>query len=1414
MGGLFGGNNVSTTAPVIGSLQVQTSAFGRTVPWLFGRVRTAPNLIDYNDFTAIPHTTTQRSGKGGGSQSSTEYTYTVSPLMAISSGPVASYGRIWKDKDQTTLAKLGLDAYLGDNAQTPYPYMVSRHPDKALSYRGLAYLAAGSYDLGSSASLGNHTVEVQAAGSIMAKYPGSTVPDAEVADVVTAILTDADQGIGLPADSIFDLSQFRNFCLANNIWVSPVYSDQAEGYEYIKKLMQIGFSDCVYSGGRFKVVPYSDIPASNNLANYVPTIGPVYALNEDDFLGDADTDAVLISRRDPQECYNHVQVKFADRANEYNDNVAESKDDADIELNGLRSMDVVELKEIADANVAQKVAEYLKNRSLHIRNEYEFRLPWKYILLEPMDVVTLTYPRKFLDGTPVLITKIEEDEDGQLTIYAEDFPIGTNKPSLQAPPTIESNTPNFAAEPGNSTVPALFEPPMQLTSNLPQVWLAAAGGPDWGGAQIWVSTDNASYQRVGVLQGASRYGNISAPLAAGGIIDTINVLSVNLAASMGVLNGGTEQNAQDLVTGCYVDGEYIAYANANLTGVNTYDLTYLVRGAYGTEIAAHQANKSFVRLDDGLFKYDYPKDWLGKTIWVKLVSFNKFGGAIQDISRVPAYQYNIEGAPLGAVKNVHLATNWLGVDVRIGWDLLDGADSYDVQILASSPVVIVRNAQAVIGNEYFYSTDDMRADGGPWRQVVFKVRGRANTGKTGPWSQVMANNAQIGALTGLQVDAGIKTGFFQCAAPLDSDFSGILVWIGTTPDVAPIAANLAYDGPGCFVTISRMGDGTALEGNKTYYLRAAGYDTFGKDSLTISPSIGFQALANAPDANTISAGMIKDGALEIAKFAQGIEPVGIVANLNTGLFSGTKTVLNQADGKLYRWDGSAYTKAVTAGDLAADTVTAGTVSAGAINTRELAAGAVTTAKLTVGDMSNLMENPDFTLSGAGWLNDGEWTFASTGGLNGTGVAVYQSAVIRAIRNSYKVKVTAGDAFYAQCSAFLNSRSELCYVRIVGTSAAGVETILANGNNATSGSLVWVKSEVTATVPPNIVSVRADIVAQTPSGVAVSCCGLYRMSGVTLIQDGAITTNKVAALAITGDKIVGNTITGDKILANTITGDKIQAGSVSANVLTSGVGSGNLLYNAAFTATYVSGGNNPADGFVWGSYLVTDQVDVSVDLAGPSWAPPGSRCLVMRQNGTSAPNGYSEIGSVNMTVTASVWYEYSVYSGAHRCNLDLFLYWLNGNGTVIGNTGFIPATRNNQEASGGSALPGFKRLFQVAQAPAGAVMARMMLRKTGTLAPSDSYAFWCQPYLGTATGPNQSQPSPWSPPGIGTQIHGGAIKTSTITADRLAVTSLSAVSGTIGTLSSAASGARFELNTFGLVTYDTNNIDRCRFGYLP
>ena len=93
MSGLFGGGqSTSQVAEKLAGVQIQTSSYGGSVAIVFGTDRVAANLIDYDDFTAIPHTTSQKTGKGGGgsTMSSTTYTYTAMVILAICEGPVLS----------------------------------------------------------------------------------------------------------------------------------------------------------------------------------------------------------------------------------------------------------------------------------------------------------------------------------------------------------------------------------------------------------------------------------------------------------------------------------------------------------------------------------------------------------------------------------------------------------------------------------------------------------------------------------------------------------------------------------------------------------------------------------------------------------------------------------------------------------------------------------------------------------------------------------------------------------------------------------------------------------------------------------------------------------------------------------------------------------------------------------------------------------------------------------------------------------------------------------------------------------------------------------------------------------------------------------------------------------------------------
>lgn len=830
-------STISNSEQRILSLQVQQSSQGLTLPVVYGRARVAGNLIWYGDFTTIEtKTTTRQGGKGGGGvkQEDISYTYEAAVMMALCEGEIKGIGRIWRDKEKfESLSQLRLNLAKGGDEQPTWTHLQQpKHQAQAINYSGTAYIYSPNYELTKSAQIYSHNFEV-----IGKMGYSSSIPDANPSEIIRDMLTNQNYGCGFPAENLGDTSVYGVYCRAAGIFLSPVYSEQTEAQQNISELLEQTNSAAVFSQGRLKIVPYGDVKLSGNGAAYVPNLTPVYDLTDDDFIVSGAEDPLKVERKTNADAYNQIQVEYLDRANDYNIAVAEVKDQANIEQYGLRPKDAVKMHGICDAKVANHVAQLLLQRALYVRNEYEFKLGWKYCLLEPMDLVTLTDEGLGLNKTPVRIIEIEEDEEGVLTVKAEDFPMGAA--SATAYPTQPSlgYSADYNKSPGNAHAPVVFEAPLQLTGGEPQIWLATAGGDMWGGAEVWISTDGDSYTRIGATNKKARFGSLSAPLASGAVFDRANTLNVEISA--GQMTGGTEQDSRDLLTLCYVDGEFLAYETAELKGVGRYTLGNLTRGAYGSTIDRHNAGGQFVRIDEAMFKYAVPANWVGRTVWVKLVSFNVFGSGVQELAEVPAYSYTIKGAPLGQIQNLRLTSSWAyGKEAVIAWDKLGGADTYDVEVYAGNTQKLLRSLSGIVDNGFTYTQADMKADGGQVRDVVFKVRGRAVTGKTGNWAQVAAQNPQLKPLQGIEIDSGLRQAFFKCAMPSEEDFAGIVIWVSENQAVPTTDANKAYDGAETFVSITKC-NGKDLQQGKTYYLRAAGYDSFGKDGMHVSNSIAF-----------------------------------------------------------------------------------------------------------------------------------------------------------------------------------------------------------------------------------------------------------------------------------------------------------------------------------------------------------------------------------------------------------------------------------------------------------------------------------------------------------------------------------------------------------------------------------------------
>jgi hypothetical protein len=297
-----------------------------------------------------------------------------------------------------------------------------------------------------------------------------------------------------------------------------------------------------------------------------------------------------------------------------------------------------------------------------------------------MDLVTLTDAGLGMFKTPVRITEISESADGELDVVAEDWPFGTAHATLYPQQVSAGFIPNANIAPGSVADPAIFEaPPALAEAHGPEIWIGVAGeGADWGGCDVWMATDGVTYKRLATLNGGSIYGTLLSGLpayAGAPALDTADTLRVALLGENSQLASGTIEDAQNGVTLAFVDGEFLSYETATLTGTAEYSLTTLNRGLYGSPAGVHGSSASFVRCDQAIARIPFPMGKRGQTLSFKFTSFNKYGGGEEGLADVPAYTHTFIGAtdaPLGPTLSDRIDPATGVVDV-----LFDGAEFAD-----------------------------------------------------------------------------------------------------------------------------------------------------------------------------------------------------------------------------------------------------------------------------------------------------------------------------------------------------------------------------------------------------------------------------------------------------------------------------------------------------------------------------------------------------------------------------------------------------------------------------------------------------------------------------------------------------------------------------------------------------------------
>lgn len=664
---MFGTGSKATNAKRLSGVQLNSSSYAQPVPIVYGTTRISTNLIDTDDFKAKKHSS---GGKGGGSGGTT-YTYKAAVILGLCEGPISGVNNIYKGRaplanpdshGNTPLQQESLTLFTGLQSQAAWSYMSSNHPTKARAYAGTAYLANATMMLDSSGGVPNYNLEVQGLSII-----GGGNLDANPADIIADFLTNARYGAGFPSASIASLTDYRNYCTASGFFFSPAYTGQQQVQQMLTDLALWSNSEIVWSQGQVKFIPYGDMTLVGNGVTWVPSLGIAYVLNDDSYLDQGGQDPLSVTRSSPSDAYNDIKIEFTDRSKNYNLNVAEAWDQNAVDQYGIRTQNAASAHGICVASIAQLSVQLQLQRSVNLRNVYEFSLPMQFCLLEPMDLIQINDTTLGYTNLTVRVTEIEEDDNMNLKVTAEDFILGVGTaPGQNVQPNAGYVIPQQAA-PGNVSTPQFFTMPALLVSNAAggnqgvnlgqtlQLGIAVAGtGINWGGCEVWVSLDNATYNMLATVnRGASagnmnalnmsmndaRYGTLTANYPSHADPDTTDTLSVDLAPSQGQLVSASSAQAAAAATLAILGGlECISYTTATLTTGFAYNLTGTIRrGQAGTPIGAHIIGDSFVRLDDGIVRYSYMNEQIGQTVYFKFLSFNLFGNSIQALSDVGPY---------------------------------------------------------------------------------------------------------------------------------------------------------------------------------------------------------------------------------------------------------------------------------------------------------------------------------------------------------------------------------------------------------------------------------------------------------------------------------------------------------------------------------------------------------------------------------------------------------------------------------------------------------------------------------------------------------------------------------------------------------------------------------------------------------
>ena len=687
---LFGTPNVRREGPRLQDLSVQSSAYGVTVPLVYGRTRVAGNVIWS---TGLKERRTEEKQGGGkrGSVTTVSYTYSASFAVALSGRPIRSVGRVWADGKliRGTAGQLSvagkMRVYTGHEAQLPDPLIeAAQGVGQAPAYRGLAY--AVFEDL----ALADFANRIPLLTFEVAADDGFSMP-------IVSIAQDVCARAGLAARAGAGTDAVRGFAIGRA-------SSAGEVLRTLETLSPLYASDEGAGGVRL-----ADRAAQTPVVIAQRDLG---AAQE----GEAEPRR-SVARAGEGAVPREVSLAYLDQARDYQTGLQRARR---LSAPG-GTTERLELPAALDAPIAKQATERLMARRWRRREPVSLTLPWRYLGLTPGDALRLEG-----DADTVWQAREVTVEAGRVLVSA--VPVSATDEVSAAEGEPGEVVPQPDAPHGPTTLQVLDLPPVSTTlASGPVLHLAVAGqSVGWRRASVAVSFDGGfDYGAAADIPARTIMGTATTTLPFGetAFWDRTGTVEVALLAPDMALESRSEASVLAGANLCLIGQELMQFTTAELLPSGRYRLSGLLRGRRGTEAAAgqHAAGERFVLLSGAaLAPFDAGVARLGQTLMFKATGPHE---ALEDVA---AQGVTLMAEALRPLAPVHLRLwrdaagdahlSWVRRS-RQGFDWIDGVDAplaeeaelYDVQIFANGAV---RRQWRVTAPQTLYPAAEQVADFG------------------------------------------------------------------------------------------------------------------------------------------------------------------------------------------------------------------------------------------------------------------------------------------------------------------------------------------------------------------------------------------------------------------------------------------------------------------------------------------------------------------------------------------------------------------------------------------------------------------------------------------------------------------------------------------------------------------------------